>query len=225
MVWCIFFGSRLQLLYTFWLQPTRGCSDLKPFNNRFTSWCFQKCPIYQLERAWKYIATPCKYPPTAAEISKNQWLRAWTPVTFKDPASRTYHRYHPVLLETGTKLYYVVCFDQSTPQDKSLGINNFIALPPLNFLPPGCDKVIAGSAGANSCFPLGPFTRFCSLYYILNPMWQNSNNLPKVPSVHSDLVSVFANVCHFTTWGTCWIPCGNSPKFLRSTLPLDSVLA
>lgn len=107
----------------------------------------QKCPVYQLEAAWKYIASPCKFPPTPEEISKNVWLRQWSPVTFKEVVKRTYHRYNPCLLETGTKLYYVLCFDPTTFLYKNIGIHNWIALPPLNFLPSGCDRVIAGSAG------------------------------------------------------------------------------
>ncbi|KAG0564098.1 hypothetical protein KC19_8G082500 [Ceratodon purpureus] len=105
-----------------------------------------KCPIYQLEEAWKHIGSPAKFPPTPTEISKNQWLRQWKPVTFKDAAKRLYQRYHPCLLETSTKLYYVIGFD-STTNLKKLGIHNWIALPPLNYLPQGCEKVIAGAAG------------------------------------------------------------------------------
>lgn len=106
----------------------------------------QKCPIYQLEEAWKHIGSPSKFPPTETEISKNQWLRQWKPVTFKDPAKRLYQRYQPCLLETSTKLYYVIGFDPTTSL-KNLGIHNWIALPPLDFLPLGCERVIAGSAG------------------------------------------------------------------------------
>jgi hypothetical protein len=109
--------------------------------------CVQKCPIYQLEIAWKYIASPCKVPATQDEISKNTWMRVWSPVAFKDVANRSYHRYHPVLMETGTKLFYVQSFDPTTYHNKKIGRHNWIALPPLNFLPPGCERVIAGSAG------------------------------------------------------------------------------
>ncbi|KAG0601560.1 hypothetical protein M758_11G121600 [Ceratodon purpureus] len=104
-----------------------------------------KCPVYQLENAWKIIGSPCKFPPTPDEISKNTWMRQWTPISFKDIYKRSYHRYHPVLMETGTKLFYVVSFDPGT-LNKDMGYN-WIALPPLNFLPPGCERVIAGSAG------------------------------------------------------------------------------
>ncbi|XP_073396658.1 uncharacterized protein [Physcomitrium patens] len=108
---------------------------------------FTRCPIYQLEAAWKHIATACKFPPTPTEISKNEWLRHWTPVTFKDAATRAYHRYSPFLLETSTKLYYNIGFNLSSTHPKDRGIRNWTALPPLNFLPPGVDRVIAGSAG------------------------------------------------------------------------------
>lgn len=99
-----------------------------------------------MEAAWKHIPPPCKFPPDPEDVSKNQWLRNWTPVTFKDAATRTYHRYQPCLLETSTKLFYVLGFDPTTNL-KNLGIHNWMALPPLDFLPSGCERVIAGAAG------------------------------------------------------------------------------
>ncbi|XP_073385158.1 uncharacterized protein [Physcomitrium patens] len=105
------------------------------------------CPVFQLESAWGSISSPCKFPATPEDVSKNLWLRQWSPLNFKDDTQKAYYRYQPCLLETGTKLYYVVCLEPGISDYKYIGTHSWIALPPLNFLPPGCDRVIAGSAG------------------------------------------------------------------------------
>lgn len=107
----------------------------------------QTCPVFQLESAWGSISSPCKFPATPEDVSKNLWLRQWSPLNFKDDTQKAYYRYQPCLLETGTKLYYVVCLEPGISDYKYIGTHSWIALPPLNFLPPGCDRVIAGSAG------------------------------------------------------------------------------
>ncbi len=112
----------------------------------------QKCPIFQLDPAWNLLASQCKTSPSRLELSTNTWLRAWSPTKFANINTRTYYRYHPCIMETRNKLYHIVGFDQYNISNDhattSTHLNeNWLALPPLNYLPTKCDKVIAGSAG------------------------------------------------------------------------------
>ncbi|CAK9213107.1 unnamed protein product [Sphagnum troendelagicum] len=110
---------------------------------------FTNGPIEMLDRAWKKLDRgDVKYLMTSN--LENGTLIEWDPFFLKDENKRTYHNYFPSLVEMKSGEFRVIAFKPPLHNRKQ-DPGRWFAMPSLNFLPIGINKVIAGDGGLLVC--------------------------------------------------------------------------
>ncbi|CAM6042001.1 unnamed protein product [Sphagnum compactum] len=110
---------------------------------------FTNGPIEMLDRAWKKLDRgDVKYLMTSN--LENGTLIEWDPFLLKDEKKRIYHNYFPSLVEMKSGEFRVIAFKPPLHNRKQ-DPGRWFAMPSLNFLPIGINKVIAGDGGLLVC--------------------------------------------------------------------------
>ncbi|KAH8931966.1 hypothetical protein BDL97_19G048300 [Sphagnum fallax] len=110
---------------------------------------FTSGPIEMLDRAWKKLDRgDVKYLMTSN--LENRTLIEWDPFFLKDENKRIYHNYFPSLVEMKSGEFRVIAF-RPPLHNRKQDPGRWFAMPSLNFLPIGINKVIAGDGGLLVC--------------------------------------------------------------------------
>ncbi|CAK9869747.1 unnamed protein product [Sphagnum jensenii] len=110
---------------------------------------FTNGPIEMLDRAWKKLDRgDVKYLMTSN--LENGTLIEWDPIFLKDENRRTYRNYFPSLVEMKSGEFRVIAF-RPPLHNRKQDPGCWFAMPSLNFLPIGINKVIAGDGGLLVC--------------------------------------------------------------------------
>jgi hypothetical protein len=110
---------------------------------------FTNGPIEMLDQAWKKLDRgDVKYLMTSNV--ENGTLIEWDPFFLKDENKHIYHNYFPSLVEMKSGEFRVIAF-RPPLHNRKQDPGRWFAMPSLNFLPIGINKVIAGDGGLLVC--------------------------------------------------------------------------